>query len=283
MKLFVEVNSKDSLQALLESNASILVIGLKGFSGDRLYSIDFDDLESMIELIHQHHKQVCLLFPYIILQTQFQEVSSQFTKIANMNIDFIACGDVGLGYFMRINHTSAKLIYMNETMIANPFDAQTFLESGYDLITPAMDITYDKKLSFAKKMPSQALFQLCGTHLISTSKRPLLSAYYNVIDTPNAPKHVKLREHNREQSYFGLEDDQGFHVFHEQLLVLDHPSFLQCDYGYLSSLFVPIEETLHWIHLIKTHDFTLENVSKSTIFSVYSGLEETDKGLEAGT
>lgn len=283
MKLFVEVNSKDSLQPLLESNASILVIGLKGFSGERIYSVKFDELENIIETIHQHHKQVCLLFPYIILQTQFTEYTSQLTKMASMNIDFIACGDVGLGYFLKMNQAHAKLIYMNETMIANPFDAQAFLESGYDLITPAMDITHDKKLSFAQKMPSQALFQLCGTHLISTSKRPLLSAYYDVIETPNAPKQVKLREHNREQSYFGLEDDQGFHVFHEQLLVLDHPIFLQCEYGYLSSLFVPIEETLHWIHLIATNDFTLENVSKSTTFSVYSGLEETDKGLEAGT
>jgi collagenase-like PrtC family protease len=283
MKLFVEVNSKDSLQALLESNASILVIGLKEFSGDRIYSVSFDELESIINSIHQHHKKVCLLFPYIILQTQFQEYTSQLAKIARLNIDFIACGDVGLGYFMRLNQTNAKLIFMNETMIANPFDAQTFLESGYDLITPAMDITYDKKLSFAQKMPSQALFQICGTHIISTSKRPLLSAYYDVIETPNAPKHVKLREHNREQYYFGLEDDQGFHVFHEQLLVLDHPSFLSCEYGYLSSLFVPIEETLHWIHLIESSEFTFENVVKSTSFSVYRGLEETDKGLEAGT
>jgi collagenase-like PrtC family protease len=283
MRLFVEVNSKESLQSLLTSNASILVIGLEGFSGERLYSVSFDELENVVQSIHQHHKQVCLLFPYIVLQTQFQHYTPQLTTLAAMNIDFIACGDVGLGYFLRMNNTSAKLIYMNETMIANPFDAQTFLESGYDLITPAMDITYDKKLSFAQKIPSQALFQLCGTHLISTSKRPLLSAYYDVIKTPGASKHVKLREHNREQSYLGLEDDQGFHVFHEQLLVLDHPIFLACEYGYLSSLFVPVEETLHWIELIKSNEFTIENVAHSSSFTVYSGLEETDKGLEAGT
>lgn len=283
MKLFVEVNSKDTLQTLLNSDANILVIGLEGFSGERLYSVSFDELENSIELIHQHHKQVCLLFPYIVLQTQFLQFTPRLKTIAFMNIDFIACGDVGLGYFLRMNNTNAKLIYMNETMIANPFDAQTFLESGYDLVTPAMDITYDKKLSFAQKMPSQTLFQLCGTHLISTSKRPLLSSYYDVIETPDASKHVKLRELNREQSYFGLEDDQGFHIFHEQLLVLDHPTFLECDYGYLSSLFVPVKETLQWIQLIKSNDFTIENIAHSSIFTVYSGLEETDKGLEAGT
>lgn len=283
MNLFVEVNSKNSLYALLESSANILVIGLKGFSGHRIYSVTFDELENIIKTIHQYHKQVCLIFPYIILQTQLQEHSVQLTNIASMNIDFIACGDVGLGYFMRLNHTSAKLIFMNETMIANPFDAQAFLESGYDLITPAVDITFNKKLSFAQKMPTKALFQLCGTHLISTSKRPLLSAYYDVIETPNAPKHVKLREHNREQAYFGIEDDQGFHTFHEKLLVLDHPSFLNCDYGYLSSFFVPLEETLYWIKLIESSEFTLENVAKLSSFNVYNGLEETDKGLEAGT
>lgn len=283
MNLFVEVNSKNSLQALLESSANILVIGLKGFSGHRMYSVTFDELENIVKTIHQCHKQVCLLFPYIILQTQFQEYSVQLTKISSMNIDFIATGDVGLGYFMRLNHTNAKLIYMNETMIANPFDAQAFLETGYDLITPAVDITFSKKLSFAQKMPTKVLFQLCGTHLISTSKRPLLSAYYDVIETPHAPKSIKLREHNREQSYIGIEDDQGFHIFHENLLVLDHSSFLKCDYGYLSSFFVPIEETLYWIKLIEFSEFTLENVAKFSSSTVYNGLEETDKGWEAGT
>jgi len=283
MKLFVEVNAFESLQHLLESDAHVLVIGLDGFCGQRVHSVTIEELEKTVQLIHKYNKQCCLLFPYIILETQFSHFETQLSLIASMDIDYIACGDVGLGHYLTSQKTSAKLIFMNETMIANPFDAQVFLDSGYDLITPAVDITLSKKLSFAQKLPSQVLFQWCGTHLISTSKRPLLSSYYDVIDTPHASKQVTLRELTREETYFGIEDDQGFHIFHDKLLVLDDPIILSCTHGYLSSLFVPIEETLKWIQLINTHSFTFENVSKHSSFKTYKGLEETDKGLEAGT
>lgn len=283
MKCFVEVNSKLNFQKLCESDADVLVFGLHGFCGDRLMSVMIDDLDDVIHQIHASNKQACLFFPYIILQTQFKEQESTLARCARAALDFIASGDVGLGYFLKHNQTQSKLIFMNETMIASPMDAQTFLETGYDVIAPAVDITLEKKKSFAQHMPKQVIFQLCGTHLISTSKRPLLSSYYDVINTPNAPKHVRMRELSREARYFGVEDDQGFHVFHDSLLVLEDPLFLACDYGYLSSLFIPIEETLVWIELIKQNNFSIDNVKKHSQFNVYAGLEETDKGLEAGT
>jgi collagenase-like PrtC family protease len=283
MKCFVEVNARQNLQKLCESNADVLVFGLHGFCGDRLMSVSIDELNDIIHQIHASNKQACLFFPYIILQTQFKERESILTQCAQAPLDFIASGDVGLGFFLKQNNTGAKLIFMNETMIASPMDAQTFLDTGYDVISPAVDITLEKKKSFAKQMPKQVIFQLCGTHLISTSKRPLLSSYYDVINTPHAPKHVKMRELSRESRYFGVEDDQGFHVFHDALLVLDDPIFFLCEYGYLSSLFVSIEETLHWIELIKQNNFSIDNVRMYSQFNVYAGLEETDKGLEAGT
>lgn len=283
MKCFVEVNSKLNFQKLCDSDADVLVFGLQGFCGDRLMSVNIDELDNIIRQIHDVNKQACLFFPYIILQTQFKEQESTLVRCANASLDFIASGDVGLGYFLKQNKTQSKLIFMNETMIASPMDAHAFLETGYDVIAPAVDITLEKKKTFAKQMPEHVIFQLCGTHLISTSKRPLLSSYYDVINKTNAPKHVKMRELTRESHYFGIEDDQGFHVFHDSLLVLDDPVFLACDYGYLSSLFISIEETLHWIQLIKQNNFSIDNIRKYSQFNVYRGLEETDKGLEAGT
>lgn len=283
MKLFVEVNTKENFQTLLLSQADVLVIGLHGFCGDRLMNVSIEELHDVVSQIHASNKEVCLFFPYIILQTQFKSYETVLKACAKSSLDFIASGDVGLGYFLRQEDTKAKLIFMNETMIASPMDAQTFLETGYDVISPAMDITLDKKQSFAKHMPKQVIFQLCGTSLISTSKRPLLSSYYDVINQPHAPKHVRMRELSREARYFGLEDDQGFHVFHDKLLVLEDPIFRSCDYGYLSSCFVPIDETCAWIELIKQNTFSIEKVSQHSKFKVYDGLEETDKGLEAGT
>jgi collagenase-like PrtC family protease len=283
MKLFVEVNTKEKFNTLLKSKADVLVVGLQSFCGDRLMNVSIDELEDVIGQIHAANKEACLFFPYIILQTQFKTHEAVLASCAKFSLDFIASGDVGLGYFLRQENTKAKLIFMNETMIASPMDAQTFLETGYDVIAPAIDITLDKKLSFAKQMPKQVIFQLCGTHLISTSKRPLLSSYYDVIKQPHAPKHVRMREVSRESSYYGIEDDQGFHVFHDKLLVLEDPCFRACDFGYLSSLFVSINETCLWIDLIKNNTFSMEEVRKHSKFSVHNGLEETDKGLEAGT
>lgn len=282
MKLFVEVNSKANLNVILESQADICVIGLQGFCGERIMSVSLEALDAMINTIHDHGKEVCLFFPYILLQSHFKNNEESLKQVAHMNLDYIACGDVGLGYFLKQHQTTAQLIFMNETMIANTFDAQTFLDSGFDLFTPAIDITLEKKRIFAHQMPKQALFQLCGTHLISTSHRPLLSSYYDVIHQ-DGPKQVKLKELSRDAKYFGLEDDQGFHVFHDRLLVLDDPDFLKCDHGYLSSLFVDIKEILMWIEMLKNNTFSYENVKQHSSLHVYQGLEETDKGLEAGT
>ncbi len=282
MKLFVEVNSTENLRLILESQADVCVIGLQGFCGERLMSVSLETLDDMIKTIHDHDKKVCLFFPYIILQSRFKNNEASLKQVALKNLDYIACGDVGLGYFLKHHQSTAQLIFMNETMIANTFDAQTFLDSGFDLFTPAMDITLEKKRIFAHQMPKQALFQLCGTHLISTSHRPLLSSYYDVINQ-DGPKQVKLKELSREAKYFGLEDDQGFHVFHDRLLVLDDPAVLACEHGYLSSLFVDIKETLMWIEMLKNKSFSYDGVKQHSSLNVYHGLDETDKGLEAGT
>lgn len=283
MKLFVEVNIKDNLNLILASQADICVIGLRGFCGERIMSVTLEELVPLITIIHDHGKEVCLFFPYILLQSHFKTNEETLKQVAHLNLDYIACGDVGLGYFLKQHQSKAKLIFMNETMIANTFDAHTFLESGFDLFTPAIDITLDKKRIFAHQMPKQALFQLCGTHLISTSHRPLLRSYYDVINKEDGPNQVKLKELSRDAKYFGLEDDQGFHVFHDRLLVLDDPAFLACDYGYLSSLFVNVKETLLWIEMLKNHTFSYDTVKHHSTLHVYHGLEETDKGLEAGT
>lgn len=282
MILFTEVNQANDVPLLLTSKTDVLVVGLQHFGGARLWSVTLSHLVSLIDEVHHQGKKIGLFFPGLVCQTHMQRHSDLLQHLVTLRIDYILCSDIGLGYFFKTSATQAEVIFMNETAITNASDAQAMLDTSFDGVAIAVDITREKKLHLAQHLKDKVMFHLCGHHLMSTSQRPLLTAYYNFIKADNKPSLVTMRELTRDSHYYGLEDDQGFHVFHEALLVLEHPLFWECKYGYVSTLFVASEHTLAWIEWIKNKTMSAALVAEQG-YKVYTGLDETDKGIGAGT
>lgn len=282
MILFTEVNQTADLPLLLCSKADVLVVGVQHFSGDRLLSVTLSQLDATIEEVHNYHKKIGIFFPHVVCQTHLQQHEEMLQHLTTKHIDYVLCADIGVGYFFKTSKTQAEVIFMNETAITNVYDAQAVVDAGFDGVAIAVDITLDKKIQLANQFKDKVLFHMCGHHLISTSQRPLLSAYYNFAKLDYRPSLVTMREVSRDSHYYGLEDDQGFHVFHDAVLVLEDEVFWQCKYGYISTLFVSSHHVVLWIEWIKNQSMKASLVADQG-YKVYTGLEETDKGIGAGT
>lgn len=232
----------------LNSEADILLVGHRHWSMHQPEALENEAFFEAIHLIKKAGKKAFLWLNRFVFEPEL-EACLAFLDDVKDKVDGFLVNDLGVMYALREKAYQGEIYLHTDTMITSAEDAEVFLSSGFDKVVLARELTLEEYRSIAKKIPGKLIVSLFGHQVISSSRRPLLSAYLeetNLSIDKNAL--YKMQEEKRQDFFYVLEDDAGFHVYDGKYLqaIEELPQLLQS--GFEDFLF---EE----IALPKNHTF----------------------------
>ncbi|BBE19527.1 related to collagenase [Aquipluma nitroreducens] len=124
MELLAPGGDVDSIKAAILAGADAVYCGLDKFNArNRAANINFDDLQGILRLAHQHNCQVFLTLNIIFVDNEIPALIGLLNKLVNTSIDGVIVQDFGLFYLLsrffkglKI-HASTQLTTHNEGQI----------------------------------------------------------------------------------------------------------------------------------------------------------------------
>jgi len=114
----------ESIKAAIVAGADAIYCGLNHFNArNRAANMDFDDLNNVVRLAHQHDCEIFLTLNIIILESEVSSLVRLINRLVNTNIDGVIVQDLGLAYILKHHfpsldvHASTQLNTHNEGQI----------------------------------------------------------------------------------------------------------------------------------------------------------------------
>ena len=124
MELLAPGGDIDSIKAAILAGADAVYCGLEKFNArNRAANINFDDLQGILRLAHQHNCQVFLTLNIIFVDNEIPALIGLLNKLVNTSIDGVIIQDFGLFYLLSRYfkglkiHASTQLTTHNEGQI----------------------------------------------------------------------------------------------------------------------------------------------------------------------
>jgi putative protease len=100
----------DSIKAAILAGADAIYCGLDKFNArDRAKNINFEKLNGILRLAHQHQCEIFLTLNIIIIETEFPAILNLLNKLVNTSIDGLIIQDFGLFYLLSKYYPSLKI------------------------------------------------------------------------------------------------------------------------------------------------------------------------------
>lgn len=231
--------------ALLESEADIFLLSYKNFSAHQPEALDKATLLHAIEKIKSKNKKAFIWISRFIFEPEL-EACIAFLNEMRVLVDGFLLNDFGLMYALREQKYTGEIYLNTDTTITSSEDAKVFLEHGFDKIVLARELTLEEYSQISNKLPGKIIASIFGHQIISSSRRPLLSAYIEEMRLKMNPHQIyKMQEEKREDFFYVFEDESGFHVYDGKYLnaLEEIPTLLNaaCQHFLFETFALPLE------------------------------------------
>ncbi len=120
IELLAPGGDKDSIKTAILAGADAVYCGLPIFNArNRAENIEFEDLQGLLRLAHEHNCQIFLTLNIVFLSSEFSSVLKLLNKLVNTNIDGVIVQDIGLFYILSRYFPTLKIHASTQTTTHN--------------------------------------------------------------------------------------------------------------------------------------------------------------------
>lgn len=266
MELIVSLNKKDVSPFLEFTNS--FIVGLKD------YSVNYFELsiEEITELLNKY-KDINLFVSINknIFNKDILDLKDKLLKLSKLNIKAILYYDLSILELVRALNLNIDLCYHQTHMVTNYNICNYYFKHGVKYAYLSTELTTDE-MSFIKDNTNIKLMTyFLGHVIISHSKRKLVSNFYKHINSTNNNKLNIIKEINKDNKYYCLENDLGTNILTYDVLNGTKAFILlkdKIDYGILDNNLIDDSIFLEIVKLYKMYidkkinsDFLVEKVN----------------------
>ena len=213
MKILVNLKDKE-LSKYLEFTDSF-IIGLKNYSVN-YYEVSIDEIE---ELLNKYNN--INLFVSInknIFNKDLELLEKYLIKLSKLNIKGILFYDLSVLVISKKLNLNIPLVYHQSHLVTNYNICNFYKELGCSYAYLSTEITMNEMLEISKKSDIKLMAYFIGHPIISHSKRKLVSNYYLHINKENNNNINIIKEKNKDNKYYIIENDLGTNILTYDIL-----------------------------------------------------------------
>lgn len=276
MQLVVELKNHLLLNKIDDRQIYGYILSINELSAynDTVYSIN--ELEEIINLIHQKNKKVYLNVRRIFHEDDFELIEEIIKQTIKFNVDYYIYSDFGFYEIMKNLGLENKLIYQVNTYMTNVFDVEIMLEENYSVVL-STEISYDEIEKIVKDIKGNLYLNAFGYYPIFHSRRKLITNYKKYRkEELNLNKKFDIVEELRDSHYPIEENHNGTVIYTDGLYYLSNEIYslnnINPNLKYLIYSKYTTEE--EYLKIISTYSSLLENQQVS-----WDDFENLTKGL----
>lgn len=213
--IITTIHEMDSIPALKQAGADVILIGIKGLSVCSANTVEIEALKDWKEICLANQMELYVNACKLMMDSDFDRCKDLIQTCKDLSIDGIYFSDEGLLYIAKeMGYT--RLVYQPETLIANHHDVEFYLNQGCLAVSLAHELSLAEIQQISVAGGCEVLID--GYFSILYSRRPLITNYLDAIDRPDFKKrsHLDLIEQTRSDRMPIVEDETGTHIFSEQ-------------------------------------------------------------------
>ena len=261
MQLVVELKNHLLLNKIDDRQIYGYILSINELSAynDTAYSIN--ELEEIINLIHQKNKKVYLNVRRIFHEDDFELIEEIIKQTIKFNVDYYIYSDFGFYEIMKNLGLENKLIYQVNTYMTNVFDVEIMLEENYSVVL-STEISYDEIEKIVKDIKGNVYLNAFGYYPIFHSRRKLITNYKKYRkEELNLNKKFDIVEELRDSLYPIEENHNGTVIYTDGLDYLSNEIYslnnINPNLKYLIYSKYTTEE--EYLKIISTYSSLLEN------------------------
>ena len=217
-ELLVTPTSVSDILPLIEAGADAFVIGEQRYGLRLAGEFSRSDIESAIQIAHQHGKKVYVAMNALFHNELVDELAGYVRFLNDAGADAIIFGDPAVLMTVREETPGMKLHWSTETTGTNWFTCNYWGEKGAKRAVLAREINMDAICEIAENAKVEIEVQVHGMSCMFQSKRTLIGNYFEyqgkamAIENRQANKNMFLHDAERGNKYPIFEDFNGTHI-----------------------------------------------------------------------
>ena len=217
-ELLVTPTSVSDILPLIEAGADAFVIGEQRYGLRLAGEFSRSDVESAIQIAHQHGKKVYVAMNALFHNELVGELAGYVRFLNEAGADAIIFGDPAVLMTVREEAPDMKLHWSTETTGTNWFTCNYWGEKGAKRAVLAREINMDAVVEIAENAKVEIEVQVHGMSCMFQSKRTLIGNYFEyqgkamAIENRQANKNMFLHDPERGNKYPIFEDFNGTHI-----------------------------------------------------------------------
>ncbi len=217
-ELLVTPTSVSDILPLIEAGADAFVIGEQRYGLRLAGEFSRSDVESAIQIAHQHGKKVYVAMNALFHNELVGELADYVRFLNEAGADAIIFGDPAVLMTVREEAPDMKLHWSTETTGTNWFTCNYWGEKGAKRAVLAREINMDAVVEIAENAKVEIEVQVHGMSCMFQSKRTLIGNYFEyqgkamAIENRQANKNMFLHDPERGNKYPIFEDFNGTHI-----------------------------------------------------------------------
>lgn len=276
MQLVVELKNHLLLNKIDDREIYGYILSINELSAYNDTEYNINELEEVINLIHQKNKKVYLNVRRIFHEDDFELIEEIIKQTIKFNVDYYIYSDFGFYEIMRKLGLESKLIYQVNTYMTNVFDVEIMLKENYSVVL-STEISYAEIEKIVKDIKGNVYLNAFGYYPIFHSRRKLITNYKKYRkEELNLNKKFDIVEELRDSHYPIEENYNGTVIYTDGLYYLSNEIYslnnINPNLKYLIYSKYTTEE--EYLKIISTYSSLLENKQAS-----WDDFENLTKGL----
>lgn len=189
------------------------LVGIDKLSLHASRTFSLDELKEILLFARSNNQQVAINALKIFTTSELLEVVPLIKVLSELKVDYLFYTD--LGFYQIAKQFQIPLVYQASTYLTNSDDVNLSLkENATVVISP--ELSLDEIVLICQKATKNVIIDAFGTRSIFTSRRKLISTYFDyrkILDLNPQEKAFTIVEEKRVDYYPIEEDENGTHIF----------------------------------------------------------------------
>ena len=259
MELIINNNQYD-YEYFLDSQVSIIQIGLEGFCSGYLKTYPLEQISFIASKIHKNNKRIYLSLNIIANEDTIECLKKIITQLSQLEIDGFVVADFGIFQILKEANLTNKIVFNPVTNITNKYSANIINNLGINHCCIANELNLKDVLDISNYNDGNVEILAQGYYQICNSKRSLLTNFFKKHKLKNKSDYYYIKEESRDYSYPIIE------INNETLVYIDRQ---RCILPYLTQIseakikYLRIDTMFLTLHEIQKHIETYNKVIKN--------------------
>ncbi len=172
-KLFVSVNSLDTVKKLDRNLVEGVIVNSQGFSS----GLSAHSIEKITELAHHSNFKVIVRLDCLYSEDVIKDIRVYLRYLEEADVYGVLCTDLAVKVLIEEEKLNLKVIYAPETLLTNCYDVQEMREEGFDHCVISKDIPLSDVYDILNRVQDYCWLRIHGPILLSYSARHYVSSY----------------------------------------------------------------------------------------------------------